>query len=375
MKLSFYLCWLAFAIIPSRTFAEATDANTVRLDEMGVKNLRIETAAAEEITFEETVFALGRIEAIPSKISGVSSRIPGRIVALEAHVGDTVTAEQQVARIESRQPGDPPPVIPLIAPMAGMVTRVNANLGDPITPDTALLEITDLSEVHAIARIPEHQTGRMNSGTKAHIKVAALPDKTFSGELLRFGISADKESGTIDAIFRITNTDGLLRSNMQAEFSIVLSQRTGVLSIPKVALQGDASNRFVYVKHFDLPYVFIKSPVQIGEMNDRYVEIISGLFPTDEVVTRGAYSLSFVGGGSISLKEVLDAAHGHEHAEDGSELTPEKRAEIEAAKGGNKDPSARGGVSPIWMYASCLLFILLLASFFGKSKTPNLEAH
>lgn len=33
----------------------------------------------------------------------------------------------------------------------------------------------------------------------------------------------------------------------------------------------------------------------------------------------------------MSLKEALDAAHGHEHAEDGSELTPEQIAEKEAA--------------------------------------------
>jgi len=33
--------------------------------------------------------------------------------------------------------------------------------------------------------------------------------------------------------------------------------------------------------------------VQVGEINDRFVEITSGLLPADEVVTRGAYSLSF----------------------------------------------------------------------------------
>ena len=98
------------------------------------------------------------------------------------------------------------------------------------------------------------------------------------------------------------------------------------MSVPRAALQGDASNRFVYVKHFDLPNAFIKTPVQVGQMNDRFVEIISGLLPADEVVTRGAYSLSFAGGGSVSLKEALDAAHGHEHAADGSELTPEEKA-------------------------------------------------
>ena len=82
-------------------------ANTVVLTESGVKNLRIETVEVEETDFEETIFALGRIEAIPLKRSGVSSRIPGRIVELKVALGDIVEAGAEVARLESRQAGGP----------------------------------------------------------------------------------------------------------------------------------------------------------------------------------------------------------------------------------------------------------------------------
>lgn len=341
-------------------------ANTVVLDETGVKNLRIETVEVEETEFEQTIFSLGRVEAIPANIAAVSSRIAGRIVELKVSEGDTVKAGDEVAKIESRQPGDPPPVISLKAPLGGLVTHVDARLGDPVEPEKAMMEITDLSEVHAVARVPEHHAGRMKPGTVAHIKVAALPNEKFDGELLRFGTSADKESGTIDAIFRLTNPGGLLRADMRAEFSIVMSKRENVVSVPRAALQGEASNRFVYVKDFDLANAFVKTPVQVGEMNDRFAEITNGLLPADEVVTRGAYSLSFAGASSVSLKEALDAAHGHEHAEDGSELTPEKKAEMEAKKGGRHGHEQAGGASPVWKYATGVLLALLLLSVFTK---------
>ena len=354
-------------------------ANTVVLDETGVKNLRIETVEAEETDFEATIFSLGRIEAIPNKVAAVSTRISGRIVELKVAPGDTVKKDDEVAKIESRQPGDPPPVIPLKAPLGGLVTRVDARLGDPLDPEKALLEITDLSEVYAVARVPEHQAGRMKPGTEAHIKVAALPNEKFKGELLRFGTSADKESGTIDAIFRLTNPGGLLRAGMRAEFSIVMSKRSNVVSVPRAALQGESSNRFVYVKDFDLPNAFIKTQVQVGEINDRFVEITNGLLPADEVVTRGAYSLSFAGASSVSLKEALDAAHGHEHAEDGSELTPEKKAAMEEKKSGtahdhgHEHEHEEEGASPLWRYASIVLFVLLLISLFSKKRGPGDE--
>ena len=54
------------------------------------------------------------------------------------------------------------------------------------------------------------------------------------------------------------------------------------------------------------------------EKNDQFSEIVSGLSWND-VVINGAYSLNHAGSGSgLSLKEALDAAHGHEHNEDGS---------------------------------------------------------
>ena len=112
---------------------------------------------------------------------------------------------------------------------------------------------------------------------------------------------------------------------MRAEFSIVLETKPFVLSIPRSAIQGDPASRVIFVKDFDLPNAFVRVPVVLGEENDQYIEVIRGVFPGDEVVIQGSYVLSFVGGGSgMSLKEALDAAHGHEHAEDGSELAKVK---------------------------------------------------
>jgi multidrug efflux pump subunit AcrA (membrane-fusion protein) len=342
-------------------------ANTVVLTETGVKNLRIETVDTEEKDFEEIVFALGRIEAIPNKVAAVSSRVPGRIMELRVIPGDQVQAGQDVARLESRLGGDPPPSIMLKAPLAGLVTKVEARLGDPIDPDKAVMEITDLSEVYAVARVPEHLAGKMKPGTIAHIKVAALPDEKFDGELLRFGTSADKQSGTIDAIFRLPNAGGSLRTDMRAEFSIVMSKREGVVSVPRSALQGDAANRFVYVEDFELPNAYVKTQVEVGQVNDRFVEITSGLLPGDNVVTRGAYSLAFAGGSSVSLKEALDAAHGHEHNADGSELTPEqKAARARAAAGAGSGQPDHDDSGPLWKIISGILFVLLLISLAVK---------
>ena len=192
------------------------EQNTVVLDANAVANLRLEFASAEPRPFEDTAFALGRIESRPGATTALSSRISGHVVALSATLGESVKADTEIVRVESRQAGDPPPVIALRAPQAGVVTALNIHLGDPVEPDAALLEITDPS----------------------------------------------------------------------AEFALVLSSRAEVLSVPREAVQGEGTApRVVFTKDLELPGAFVKTPVILGATNDRYVEIVSGLFPGDEVVT------------------------------------------------------------------------------------------
>lgn len=300
--------------------------NTVILDDLAVVNLGIETVEVDYQDFAETLFVIGRIEPIPSRKSVLSSRIPGRVVKIHAFEGDIVSQNMPIVEIESLQPSDPPPRVSLAAPLPGMVMKNHTHIGKPVVSELELFEIVDLSKVYAVAKIPEDQAGKLSIGTKAEIRVAALPDHVFEGELERFGTEANTENGTIDALFIIENPDYKARPNMRVEFSILLNIKTQTLSIPRSALQTDGINRIVYVKDFELPNAFLKYPVRIGAQNESSAEVLSGLFPGDEVVTKGAYSLLFAGGGGISLKEALDAAHGHEHNEDGSEITAEQRS-------------------------------------------------
>ena len=347
---SLFLLLLTISSIQAATGAGA--GNTVILDENGVKNLRIETEIVEETTFEESLFALGKIEVYPGRRAAISSRIQGR--AIEVHIKNDHAIEkgQTAILVESRQPGNPPPTIALPSPISGFVSETHIVPGEPVEPEKVLAEVLDLSEVYAIARVPQHLAGKLKPGQTARITVSAVPGKTFDADLEHLGAVADEASDTVEAAFHVNNPDFALRPGMRAEFSIVVGKKEGVFSIPRRALQGDASNRFVYVKDFELPNAFVKTPVVVGSMNDRSVEIVSGLLPADEVVTRGAYSLAFAGAGTLSLKEALDAAHGHEHAADGSELTQQTKAPSTSA--GKKEQS------PFWMIVSGALFVLLV---------------
>ncbi len=350
--------------------ANARAADTIVLDETAVKNLRLETVEVSETDFEETIFALGRIEVLPGKRAVVSSRIQGRAFSVLALPHQQVDEGEELMWVESRQPGDPPPTVMIPAPMAGLISKVDIAQGQPITPDQSLMEIVDLSQVEAAAHVPEHLAGKIEKDREARIRVTAFPDKWFDAKLAHIGVYADPESGTVEAAFHVPNPDLLLRPGMRAEFSIVLAKRSGVLAVPRESLQGDAANRFVYVKDFDIPNAFVKTPVVIGQQNAQFVEIISGIFPADEVVTRGAYSLAFAGKGSMSLKEALDAAHGHEHNEDGSEKAAETKPKDHDHEHVEEGEGKFNNLTIFFAATTGLLLVLLIVSGLLKRRSP-----
>ncbi|MEX2578773.1 MAG: efflux RND transporter periplasmic adaptor subunit [Verrucomicrobiales bacterium] len=346
-------------------------ANTVILDETAMKNLGIETETVEERDFESTVFAIGRIEEIPASRSVLSSRIAGRVVGLEAYVGDTVERGEVLVRIESRQPGNPPPIIELEAPRSGLVVDSHVRLGEPVDPAEDLLDISDRSRVWAVAGIPEAAAAGIAPGTRARIRVPALGDETIEATLAQYGVEANREAGTVEGIFELPNDDRRLRPGMRAEFSLVTATREDVMAVPREAIQGDPTSRVAFVEDFELPNAYVRVPLVLGEQNEEYVEVVSGLFPGDEVVTRGSYALSFAGSGSgMSLKEALDAAHGHEHHEDGSEMSAAEHA-AEEAEGRDDDASGDGWTRLLFAWAAVATLLLL---FFGQQLWKKRES-
>lgn len=371
---SLYLVIQISALLCSSAAFSAEEAkkadNMVLLDAQGVKNLKLELVEATETEFEETIFALGRIEVLPGKKAVVSSRISGRATTVIGLPDMRCEEGDELLWIESRQPGDPPPTVRIDAPIAGLIGRVLVSPGQPITPDTSLMEIYDLSVVEASASVPEHLAGKLKKGLKGRIKVPGFPDKVFETELNHIGANADASSGTLEAAFHVENEGEVLRPGMRAEFSIITSSRPNVMAIPREAVQGDAFSRYVYVADYELENTFVKSPVQLGEHNDTMVEVISGLLPGDQVVIRGAYALSFAGKGSVSLKEALDAAHGHPHNEDGSEMTAEDLAK--AGKGGGDHHHHGPSVMTVFFAGtSVLLLVLLILSLVFKRKDSH----
>ncbi len=384
------------AMLPHASFS-APAIEPVILTEQGVKNLGLETVVVEAADFEKTTFALGRTEAIPDKRAVISSRIPGRVIENRLKVGTYVEKGEKLLLIESRQPGDPPPSIWLTAPVSGTIISMNTVLGAPVEPSDSLGEIADLSTIYLIATLPQSTAGKIVQGTRARIHFPLRPDKAYTGTLLKYAACGcpdpacalgqnlstrpdNQEAANLNTagvIFTVENPDNQLRPGMNAECSIIMEQRSAVLSVPREAIHGNPSNRHVYVKHMSIPNAFDRVHVQTGMSSVERVEIVDGLFPGDEVVTRGSYALGYAGNnGGTSLKEALDAIHGHEHNPDGSEKTGGSEAAPHASGDHAHDDHATSTREILLMVSTGVLLVLVIVlSLSPRKRSSESQSH
>ena len=227
----------------------------------------------------------GEIQLLPDQQSGASLRISGQITALYANVGDRVRAGQPLARVQSRLAGDPPPSVTITAPRAGLIDERSVVVGQAVEPNTPLFHISDRSEVIVLGKVYEEDLGKVKLGQQARVHVLAYPERIFVGRVTVIEPNLDPLSRTVKTWIRLANPDGLLKPNMFARLTLVLSQNAAALVVPNNAILEANGERFVFVREGGK---FDRVEVTLGARDDQFSEITDGLIPGDEVVTQGA---------------------------------------------------------------------------------------
>jgi membrane fusion protein, heavy metal efflux system len=288
----------------------------VRLTQAMTRNLGLETVEGELRALEKTFPALGHIEADPSKVAAVTSRIPGRITRLSVHSGQIVKAGDFLLEVESRIVADPPPRLTFNAPRDGVVLDLHALVGDAVEPEKHLLKIGDLSEVFAVAKVYEGQIASVHPGQKVRVRPIAFPKETFEGLAVRTAASLDRDTGTLQVFVRIANPERRLLPGMRTQLAFVTEESETAVVVPRAAVLGEGGDLFVFRQLMTGPFTYERVPVEVGLRDDRFIEIVDGVLPGDRVVTRGNYQLQYVGGSAPKIEDDHDHSHGpggHQH--------------------------------------------------------------
>lgn len=275
---------------------EAVSANLVSQKRTAVLSLEREIDAAtleQELANEEAAGLAGRIEA-----TAIARRALSEVFQRIAGASDAEGENGHHLRLR--------------ATIDGVVTARNINVGQNVQPGDGLLELAAMDRVQVIAELPESLLDRLRSapGKTARIRQPRAMNVRATGTVRAISPNVDPTKRTAHVIIDADNSDARLHDGMFVEVAIVLDEGEYVVVVPHEAILKDGPERYVYVREGEL---FKRQEVALGEKDDRFVEVIEGLVPGDEVIVHGAYAVSQIRPRGAAGHDDQDHGHSHSH--------------------------------------------------------------
>jgi RND family efflux transporter MFP subunit len=197
---------------------------------------------------------------------------------LDSAKGKYLGAEAELSYTEIRSPID------------GVVTERPLFVGETAAAGTPVITVMDTSALIAKLHIAQTQAQELALGAAATLTVPGIAEPVPATVSL-ISPALDPGSTTVEVWLRVENAKGALKAGTPVHASIQGRTISNALTVPAAAIQSspDGTGKFVLVIAPDS--TAHKRPVTLGIQNADVVQILSGLTPSDVVISTGAYGL------------------------------------------------------------------------------------
>jgi len=126
--------------------------------------------------------------------------------------------------------------------------------GDRAWPGAGVIELPDMSEIRAAARIEEVDRGRVQVGQNAIVRVDAIPDREFPAKLFQISPLAKMDQSSwpptrnFDIEVQLTDTDARLRPGMSASVRVAVDRLPNAIVVPEECIFQKLGRTVVYVQ-------------------------------------------------------------------------------------------------------------------------------
>jgi HlyD family secretion protein len=175
------------------------------------------------------------------------------------------------------------------SPISGVVTDRPLFAGETAAAGTPVITVMDTSALLAKLHLSQTQAQQLSMGAPATITVRGL-DNPLPAKVSLISPALDPGSTTVEVWLRLENPKGTLKAGTPVRTTITGRSAANALLVPLEAVQTgpDGESKFVLVIKDGTA---TKRPVTLGIRTSESAQIISGLTPTDTVITTGGYGL------------------------------------------------------------------------------------
>ena len=164
------------------------------------------------------------------------------------------------------------------APISGIVTALNFDVGDTYIQSSPIVTIQDCSAFEVEAYIGEYDISDIEKGQRVLIKTDATGETELEGTVVFVSPTAATSltGGDVTYLVRISvdTPNERLRLDMSASLSIIVEQHENALTVPYNAVQEDEQSN-TYVEVMEEDGTTTKVPVTVVLESNYYTEIKS----------------------------------------------------------------------------------------------------
>lgn len=180
------------------------------------------------------------------------------------------------------------------APLDGVLTFISTDLGAPVGAGEKVAVVSDLSSFRIDAEIPEGSSGRVTVGSPVTVRIG-------SGQLQGTvsNVTPQAKGGVVNFVVRLNDPrNSRLRSGLRAELYVAYGYKDKVTRIPAGKFFKGPGEYQLFV--LDGEDKLVKRGVKLGDSNQEFAEVISGLNPGDRVVVSDMSK--YQNDGSLNIK-------------------------------------------------------------------------
>jgi len=177
----------------------------------------------------------------------------------------------------------------IIAPIAGIISKLNLDPGNIVAPAVSICEIVDMHSVKAVVYVIESDLPKVEVGREVSINVDSW-DEPFSGRISEISPVLDISSRSAKVEIVLSNPDLRLKPGMFSKVTIPLQIRKGAIILSRSAIIRSVVSGEYSVFIIDSG-ISKQRQIGLGLSKGDIVEIRSGLSRGEQVVTAGQHSL------------------------------------------------------------------------------------
>jgi RND family efflux transporter MFP subunit len=180
----------------------------------------------------------------------------------------------------------------ITAPFGGWVTTELTEQGQWLAAGEPVVELIDLSAVEIEVQVPESELGTLQKGRQAQVRIEALPQRAFTGEVVAIVPQAHPRARTLPVRVRVANevvaAAPVLKAGESATATLPVGDPVVALLVPKDALAlGRGAPLVFVVAESDGRATARAVVVQLGVADGGWIQVEGELRAGEWVVVQG----------------------------------------------------------------------------------------